>query len=94
MEKLQNERSCFPAQDPGHCSLPGLGGLAFSRWATGLLWHIVKLQTEPFPFFSFPHLTFPWLFQSPFNTQAQLYFAVARDAGDARYRLMSPSEEC
>lgn len=26
MEKLQNERSCFPAQDPGRCFL--LGGLA------------------------------------------------------------------
>lgn len=27
MEKLQNEHSCLPAQDPGCCSLAGFGGL-------------------------------------------------------------------
>lgn len=44
-----------------------------SCWATGALWQTVKLQTKPFPFLSFPLITFPWLFQSPLNTQAQPY---------------------
>lgn len=81
----------------------GLVDLPCSCWAMGALWQIVKLQTKPFPFPSFPLITFPWIFQSPFNTQAQPYLllwvfwrlmAVVRHMGDIRNRLISPSKGC